>query len=103
MVSTHSRLKAAGKEFGYSLADIKVSTHSRLKAAGFIKVHLVIFKNVSTHSRLKAAGIFRSAGVCRDDGFNTQPPEGGWFKDKNSSTVEVVSTHSRLKAAGVRQ
>ena len=33
---------------------------------------------VSTHSRPKAAG-YLSAGGYRDaNGFNTQPPEGGW-------------------------
>ena len=33
-VSTHSRLKAAGKEAGESYTVDNVSTHSRLKAAG---------------------------------------------------------------------
>ena len=33
--------------------------------------------------------------------FNTQPPEGGWHKNKKEvHTDEVVSTHSRPKAAG---
>ena len=33
-VSTHSRLKAAGRKFSVLCADEHVSTHSRLKAAG---------------------------------------------------------------------
>ena len=33
-VSTHSRLKAAGKVTGKGLVSDSVSTHSRLKAAG---------------------------------------------------------------------
>ena len=33
-----------------------VSTHSRLKAAGFDKAAKWAIKSVSTHSRLKAAG-----------------------------------------------
>ena len=33
-----------------------VSTHSRLKAAGLIIHHTSVFWPVSTHSRLKAAG-----------------------------------------------
>ena len=33
-VSTHSRLKAAGKSIRAIAKDIGVSTHSRLKAAG---------------------------------------------------------------------
>ena len=34
LVSTHSRLKAAGKERLKTITGIGVSTHSRLKAAG---------------------------------------------------------------------
>ena len=33
-------------------------------------------------------------------GFNTQPPEGGWYKDNVFAYFLKVSTHSRLKAAG---
>ena len=33
-----------------------VSTHSRLKAAGYLKGTDLLFLTVSTHSRLKAAG-----------------------------------------------
>ena len=35
------------------------------------------------------------------EGFNTQPPEGGWEVDKKvAAAVSAVSTHSRPKAAG---
>ena len=34
---------------------------------------------VSTHSRPKAAGSKRQYANAGDVGFNTQPPEGGWF------------------------
>ena len=34
--------------------------------------------DVSTHSRPKAAGAFRPSIGGEFDGFNTQPPEGGW-------------------------
>ena len=56
VVSTHSRLKAAGNErYPEDRLEI-VSTHSRLKAAG-IDVFVGVFpESVSTHSRLKAAG-----------------------------------------------
>ena len=33
---------------------------------------------VSTHSRLKAAGPTAIWCITALDGFNTQPPEGGW-------------------------
>ena len=36
---------------------------------------------VSTHSRLKAAGFVFEQSTRFLDGFNTQPPEGGWVHD----------------------
>ena len=35
------------------------------------------------------------------DGFNTQPPEGGWVKNGMPFNPYKVSTHSRPKAAGL--
>ena len=34
--------------------------------------------DISTHSRLKAAGFAKCGQALNDNGFNTQPPEGGW-------------------------
>ena len=35
------------------------------------------------------------------NGFNTQPPEGGWVKNLKRRIIQlIVSTHSRPKAAG---
>ena len=77
-VSTHSRLKAAGR-FAVKLhLRLFVSTHSRLKAAGEIRASYGEDASVSTHSRLKAAGANPAAQPARATGFNTQPPEGGW-------------------------
>ena len=78
VVSTHSRPKAAGI---YSKSDFviePVSTHSRLKAAGFLYHALNRSLIVSTHSHLKAAGPAPASRACTPNGFNTQPPEGGW-------------------------
>ena len=80
-----------------------VSTHSRLKAAGGAggrgRPRPTI---VSTHSRLKAAGWTRYTPIIDFKGFNTQPPEGGWGCTLCVDCQEdLVSTHSRLKAAGV--
>ena len=78
-----------------------VSTHSRLKAAGKQLEQQKNVTNVSTHSRLKAAGRSRTAGQVAANSFNTQPPEGGWFTHRQTTTnPKKVSTHSRLKAAG---
>ena len=56
MVSTHSRLKAAGLDGVSQALGTVVSTHSRLKAAGKKFCWNVSQQIVSTHSRLKAAG-----------------------------------------------
>ena len=56
-----------------------VSTHSRPKAAGVGDGVLGIPNVVSTHSRPKAAGSSVITLPHGEKGFNTQPPEGGWF------------------------
>ena len=56
LVSTHSRLKAAGKMYYIDNNLAVVSTHSRLKAAGGVRGTRPPAPTVSTHSRLKAAG-----------------------------------------------
>ena len=55
-VSTHSRLKAAGRFLKSLRFASMVSTHSRLKAAGLPPPPELPPLLVSTHSRLKAAG-----------------------------------------------
>ena len=80
MVSTHSRLKAAGRPDGWTTFAQPVSTHSRLKAAGTEPGETVFKALVSTHSRLKAAGPAVGHQPTGTSGFNTQPPEGGWVQ-----------------------
>ena len=77
-----------------------VSTHSRLKAAGFQAFTRVFVVNVSTHSRLKAAGVGLNRLTLAVERFNTQPPEGGCPDYPDEIVDGEVSTHSRLKAAG---
>ena len=99
-VSTHSRPKAAGYTQTMPSAKKLVSTHSRPKAAGnaggvyiwtepfqhtAARRRLVGFlfqsriaDRVSTHSRPKAAGKRAVFLFDLSQGFNTQPPEGGW-------------------------
>ena len=85
---------------------ILVSTHSRLKAAGYINKAKTATEAVSTHSRPKAAGTgldapkkwawFQHTAARRRlanilyvklqaRGFNTQPPEGGWKPDERNA------------------
>ena len=59
--------------------DRDVSTHSRLKAAGRLACFAGQGDFVSTHSRLKAAGGEYLVSEFTASGFNTQPPEGGWM------------------------
>ena len=78
-----------------------VSTHSRLKAAGIAMQHLTLNNSVSTHSRLKAAGFYVHRLLHSKSSFNTQPPKGGWNRGRGLYLIiRIVSTHSRLKAAG---
>ena len=55
-----------------------VSTHSRPKAAGVLLAAGIAALSVSTHSRPKAAGTHYGRSRKKRNGFNTQPPEGGW-------------------------
>ena len=100
IVSTHSRLKAAGTYHYHRPRGFSVSTHSRLKAAGLNNFRLHQVFAVSTHSRLKAAGFCVGQSIANFFSFNTQPPEGGWDRNQNRFRYRLVSTHSRLKAAG---
>ena len=78
-----------------------VSTHSRLKAAGIKEYHL--YKATYCFNTQPPEGGWNKKNQknCHKYGFNTQPPEGGWgYKQKAEITAEAVSTHSRLKAAG---
>ena len=100
IVSTHSRLKAAGTASCDTGQPEPVSTHSRLKAAGqcYIAVRL-------THCRFntqppKGGWHLLVVFDWRYSGFNTQPPEGGWLRCVLGALRVAVSTHSRLKAAG---
>ena len=77
-----------------------VSTHSRLKAAGSYSLLKNMGNKVSTHSRLKAAGESSRVVPSGTKRFNTQPPEGGWVAILAKIQRAAVSTHSRLKAAG---
>ena len=55
------------------------------------------FGGVSTHSRPKAAG--GGVLICRRcwEGFNTQPPEGGWFDDSFSGGLPAKFQHTAAR------
>ena len=72
----------------------RVSTHSRLKAAGKNGLPFNPYKDVSTHSRLKAAGIGITRTYIYKGSFNTQPPEGGWGYQNNINTRMSVFQHT---------
>ena len=62
--------------FNSRFSSFSVSTHSRAKAAAIRTAQTVIAFEVSTHSRAKAAASYVSKDK-KDEGFNTQPREGG--------------------------
>ena len=124
-VSTHSRPKAAGSGFcaplrhphgfqhtaarrrlvratSYPSAITKFQHTAARRRLGLWQVeHVRRSSFVSTHSRPKAAGSARRRYVCQCNGFNTQPPEGGWICVAPIPSADgLVSTHSRPKAAG---
>ena len=121
-VSTHSRPKAAGICFRISPFEptgfntqppeggwffgkqlsrdgLRVSTHSRPKAAG-AAVEAYIGRKLFQHTAARRRLGRRLRYSMSTNGFNTQPPEGGWMTRHQSSDVLLVSTHSRPKAAG---
>ena len=122
-VSTHSRPKAAGKSplesEGYKWFQ---HTAARRRLASTSRNHKNdrLFQHTAARRRLAVVTI---GPVSTPDGFNTQPPEGGWGKKisalSSSMTfqhtaarrrlgllnliffcIKTVSTHSRPKAAG---
>ena len=78
-----------------------VSTHSRLKAAG-TSCMTAITKTACFNTQPPEGGWrqFLCHPSLYREGFNTQPPEGGWVKNGMPFNPYKVSTHSRLKAAG---
>ena len=99
-VSTHSRLKAAGKLLLKSLGGYSVSTHSRLKAAGIVIQKRREKFEVSTHSRLKAAGNKMALEQFNEAVSTHSRLKAAGKCNINSPELQNVSTHSRLKAAG---
>ena len=77
-----------------------VSTHSRLKAAGSASAAVLSAPN--SFNTQPPKGGWPHARLCapRRESFNTQPPKGGWICVFSAFNRPDVSTHSRLKAAG---
>ena len=77
-----------------------VSTHSRPKAAGSMSAYGPTDSVVSTHSRPKAAGGVNMTSYFVVQGFNTQPPEGGWvhirFAKRFSRPFQHTAARRRL-------
>ena len=78
----------------------QVSTHSRPKAAGHYRRHYRRHYGRFQHTAARRRLDDMIAENSDDEGFNTQPPEGGWLYVLLNCPVFIVSTHSRPKAAG---
>ena len=59
--------------------------------------------SVSTHSRPKAAGNIDDCGFSITNGFNTQPPEGGWPLTNSTARVPVLFQHTAARRRLVTQ
>ena len=53
--------------------------------------------SVSTHSRPKAAGSTQTRTITNGNGFNTQPPEGGWGGFSGVYFVKVRFQHTAAR------
>ena len=82
------------------LFTLLVSTHSRLKAAGSGKFADADIRMVSTHSRLKAAGKCLCSYRPLPAGFNTQPPKGGWAKRSSRRLAAFPSFNTQPPKGG---
>ena len=83
-------------------AYVRVSTHSRPKAAGFEwgkdSSFIACFNTQPPEGGWLSLNNKLTTTMC----FNTQPPEGGWpHEPAEYRQLRFVSTHSRPKAAGV--
>ena len=63
----------------YAFNLLKFQHTAARRRLGYICMTVHLLSHVSTHSRPKAAGRPQSRRFMILDGFNTQPPEGGWF------------------------
>ena len=78
----------------------RVSTHSRPKAAGRPpELGRMVYQGFNTQPP-EGGWLNSPFSVEFLSSFNTQPPEGGWQPRKSSAKPQSVSTHSRPKAAG---
>ena len=99
-VSTHSRPKAAGSQFGLFHFSLKCFNTQPPEGgwAVYRRAPPGYRQFQHTAARRRLGGSF-----CLRDGersFNTQPPEGGWTGFAQTRVAGAVSTHSRPKAAG---
>ena len=79
-----------------------VSTHSRLKAAGLYVLRRQIARVCFNTQPPEGGWKYYKPPFVGFCSFNTQPPEGGWDEWASDDVwTAVVSTHSRLKAAGL--
>ena len=101
LVSTHSRLKAAGPFSGRFSRCRGFNTQPPEGgcAAAFSRRHRGGCFNTQPP---EGGWLFQQGHFRRFKRFNTQPPEGGWTASEEAVAKRIVSTHSRLKAAAAR-
>ena len=95
---------AARRRLGYFCSRVRYGlqfqhTAARRRLERLEREQLMVVWFQHTAARRRLASAFRILLFMRG-GFNTQPPEGGWWPTMTTGTPTGVSTHSRPKAAG---
>ena len=80
---------------GLNLAGFLLLPEGGCEAIVAAKPEKISFQHTATRRWLTA----RQANDFVDGGFNTQPPEGGWFGVFTGGFIHTVSTHSHPKVA----
>ena len=86
-VSTHSRPKAAGLSLTPYIESLMFQHTAARRRLVLSLFYPLKNSTVSTHSRPKAAGLAEKSTFQRIFGFNTQPPEGGWRRPRDSARM----------------
>ena len=100
IVSTHSRLKAAGWILSMR-TEKDTSFNTQPPEGGWAILPITKCCMICFNTQPPEGGWFRAfLKLTKRKCFNTQPPEGGWKRKRFAKWAKEVSTHSRLKAAG---
>ena len=98
IVSTHSRPKAAGwRSAPYFLPNRRfqhTAARRRLACGIAAAVDFMGFQHTAARRRLLIQGFYKT---FKNRGFNTQPPEGGWFYSRGVPSIHLRFQHTAAR------